>query len=125
MLTRRNLGRFGGILAALSLMFLPLASCGDAQLNALDVFKAENALGHQVLLFIALVAAILSIFAVQRQAQIALGLVGAATIGLEYISSINDPDRLVQLLAGAYLAFFGFVLVLLAGVLTLDKGSKG
>lgn len=121
MLTKSNLGRLGGIIAALSLLFLPLASCGDAQLTGIDVFNAENSEVHKILLAVALIAAIAAIFVVTRGAQIAAGVAGIVVIALEYFNSINDPERLVQLREGAYLALLGFGLVLAAGL--LDTGT--
>lgn len=117
MLTRNNLARLGGVIAALSLIFLPLASCGDAQLTGIDIFQAEGGGGHKVVLFIALAAAILSVVIMQRWAQMILGATGIATIVLEYINTLNDPERTVQLLGGAFLALLGFVLVLVAGLM--------
>lgn len=114
MLTKSNLGRLGGIIAALSLLFLPLASCGDAQLTGIQVFQAENSEVHKVLLAVALIAAVAAIFVVTRSTQIAAGVVGIAVIALEYFNSLKDPERLVQLREGAYLALLGFVLVLAA-----------
>ena len=114
MLTKANLGRLGGIIATLSLLFLPLASCGDAQLTGVDVFNAENSEIHKLLLVVALVAAIAAIFIVTRGAQIAASVAGIIVIALEYFNSTSDPERLVQLREGAYLALLGFVLVLVA-----------
>ncbi|MCW5878316.1 MAG: hypothetical protein KIS80_05560 [Anaerolineales bacterium] len=126
MLSGKALGRFGGIIATLSLIFLPLASCGDTQFHALDVFQAENSEGHKILLFVALVAAVAAVAFVQRNAQIVSGMAGVAAIGLEYSSSLRDPERLVQLLVGTHLAFFGFLLVLAAGLFTQPgRQAKG
>lgn len=120
------LGRLGGIVATLSLVFLPLARCGESQFHAMDVFRAENSEGHKALLFIALVAAISAALFVQRNVHLVAGLAGAAAIGLEYFSSFRDPDRMVQLLIGTHLAFFGFVVVLAAALLTPGRGqAKG
>jgi hypothetical protein len=121
MLTKSNLGRIGGVIATLSLLFLPLASCGDAQLTGIDVFSAENSEIHKILLAVALIAAIAAIFVVTRGAQIAAGVVGIVVIALEYFNSVQDPERLVQLKEGAYIALLGFGLVLAAGL--MDPGS--
>jgi hypothetical protein len=120
MLTKSNLGRIGGVIATLSLLFLPLASCGDAQLTGIEVFSAENSEVHKVLLAVALIAAIAAIFVVTRVAQIAACVVGIVVIALEYFNSVQDPERLVQLREGAYLALLGFGLVLAAGL--MDPG---
>ena len=120
MLTKSNLGRLGGVIATLSLLFLPLASCGDAQLTGIDVFGAENSEVHKVLLAVALIAAIAAIFVVTRGAQIAAGVAGIVVIALEYFNSVQDPERLVQLREGAYIALLGFGLVLAAGL--MDPG---
>jgi hypothetical protein len=121
MLTKSNLGRIGGVIATLSLLFLPLASCGDAQLTGIDVFSAENSEVHKILLAVALIAAIAAIFVVTRGAQIAAGVVGIVVIALEYFNSMQDPERLVQLKEGAYIALLGFGLVLAAGL--MDTGA--
>lgn len=115
------MGRLGGLLAALSLLLLPLASCGDAQLTGIDIFRAEGSSGHKAILFIALAAAVLAIFLVQHRAQIVLGLVGLAAIAVEFLFTIDDPERTIQLREGAYLAGLGFLLVLLAGWLRAGR----
>lgn len=123
-MNKSNLGRLGGVIATLSLLFLPLASCGDAQLSGIDIFNAENSEGHKVLLAIAIAAGLLAIFVVQRWAQITAGAAGIAVIAVEYFNSLNDPERTVQLREGAYLALLGFVLVLVAGAMPESAVSK-
>jgi hypothetical protein len=118
MLTSHNLARLGGVIATLSLIFLPLASCGDAQLTGIDIFQAEGSTGHKALLFITLVAAVLSIVIMQKWAHLVFGGIGIVAIALEYVSSINDPERTIQLREGAFLALLGFAFVFVAGLLT-------
>ncbi|MEX2143549.1 MAG: hypothetical protein WD740_03060 [Anaerolineales bacterium] len=122
----KNLARLGGIVAALSLVFLPLASCGEAQLTGIDIFQADGNTVHKAILFIALAAAVLAIFIVQRWAQIAFGLTGLAAIAIEYLAILDDPERTIQLREGAFLAALGFLLVLVAGLLPsrLHGGKK-
>ena len=121
MVIKRNLGRLGGVLAALSLLFLPLASCGDAQLTGLDIFQAEGSSGHKAILFIALAAAVLAIILVEHKAQLILGATGLATIVVEYLFTIDDPERTIQLREGAYLAALGFLVIFLAGLLRTGR----
>lgn len=117
MLSSHNLARIGGVIATLSLIFLPLASCGDAQLTGIDIFQAEGSTGHKAILFVTLVAAVLSIFIMQKWGHLLLGGIGLAAIGLEYLSSLNDPERTIQLREGAFLALLGFAFVFAAGLL--------
>jgi hypothetical protein len=124
MFTSKNLARIGGIVAALSLIFLPLASCGDAQLTGIDIFQAEGSEGHKAILFVALAAAVLAVFIIQRWAHLVFGGVGIAAVLVEYLSSLNDPERTVQLREGAWLALIGFLLVFAAGWLSLAPPPK-
>jgi hypothetical protein len=121
MVIKRNLGRLGGLIAALSLLFLPLASCGEAQLTGLDIFQADGNSGHKAILVIALLSAVLAVILVQHRAQLVLGATGLATIVIEYLFTIDDPERTIQLREGAYLATLGFLLVFLAGWLRAGR----
>jgi len=115
MLIKRNLGRIGGLVAALSLLFLPLASCGEDQagLGVIDIFFYGDR-GEIGILFIALTAAVLATILVQHRAQLILGATGLAAFTIEYFS-INEPESTIQLREGAYLAGLGFLLTFLAG----------
>ena len=124
MLIKRNLGRLGGVVAALSLLFLPLASCGDAQLTGVDIFQAEGNSGHKAILFIALAAAVLSVILVEHKAQLILGAIGLATIVVEYLFTIDDPERTIQLREGAYLAALSFLVIFLAGLLRTGRWAN-
>lgn len=117
MLTSHNLARLGGVIATLSLIFLPLASCGEAQLTGIDIFQAEGSSGHKAILFVTLAAAVLSIFIMQKLAHIVLGGTGLVAIAIEYFFTLDDPERTIQLREGAFLALLGFALVLAAGLL--------
>lgn len=117
MFTSHNLARLGGVIATLSLIFLPLASCGDAQLTGIDIFQAEGSTGHKAILFVTLAAAVLSIFIMQKWGHLVLGGVGLVAIAVEYFSSLNDPERTIQLREGAFLALLGFAFVFAAGLL--------
>jgi hypothetical protein len=121
MVIKRNLGRLGGLVAAFSLLFLPLASCGEAELTGINVFQAEGSSGHKAILVIALLSAVLAIFLVQHTTQIVLGLIGFATILVEYLFTIDDPERTIQLREGAFIAALGFLLVFLAGLLRTGR----
>lgn len=120
----RNLARLGGTIAALALIFLPLASCGDGALTAADIFRSEGIWVHKGILFAALVAAVLSIFILEQWAHVTFSLVGLAAIAVEYYFT-RDQASGVQLREGAYLAVIGFLLVLLAGALSPGRDKKG
>jgi hypothetical protein len=68
-----------------------------------------------------LLFALLAIFLVQHTTQIVLGLIGFATILVEYLFTIDDPERTIQLHEGAFIAALGFLLVFLAGMLRTGR----
>lgn len=116
MQTRNNLARLGGLIALFSLLFLPLASCGDSQFTGTDLlFTIEDNLIHKGILLIALVAAGLAVVVAKSHVQLGAGIAGILAIGLEYFSAAQDDAGTIQLLQGSYLALVGFVLVLAAG----------
>ena len=118
MLKRRNLARIGGVIATLSLLVLPLASCGTAELSGTDLlFEVEDNWGHRVIFFIALAAGILANVFMTRAAHVGLGAAGLLMIVIEYAFSIGDPENTVRLLPGAYAAALGFGMVLAAGLM--------
>jgi len=124
-MTSKLLSRIGGTIAALALIFLPLASCGEGQLTAADIFQAEGIWPHKAILFGAIVAAILSIFIMRRWAHLLFGFMGLAAVAVEYLFTQDESTGDIQFREGAYVALFGFLLVLLAGVLFVGKDEKG
>jgi hypothetical protein len=118
MQTRNNLARLGGLVAFLSLLFLPLASCGDAQFTGTELlFTVEEHYIHRGILLIALVAAGFAVVVAKARTQLFAGIVGILAIGLEWFSAAQDEAGTIQLLHGSYLALVGFVLVLAAGLM--------
>lgn len=116
MQTRNNLARLGGIVAVLSLLFLPVASCGDNVVTGTELlFEVEDNVIHKGILLIALVAAALAVVVAKSHVQLGAGIAGILAIGLEYFSAAQDDAGTIQLLQGSYLALVGFVLVLAAG----------
>jgi hypothetical protein len=124
-MTAKLLSRIGGTIAALALIFLPLASCGEGQLTASNIFSAEGVWQHKAILFAAIAAAVLSVLIMQRWAHYLFSLVGLAAISVEYLFTQNPQTGDIQLREGAYVALFGFLLVLLSGVLFVSKDVKG
>lgn len=124
MFSSHNLARLGGVVATLSLIFLPLASCGDAQLTGIDIFQAEGNNGHKAILFVTLAAAVLSIFILEKWAHLILGGTGLVAIAVEYFFTLDDAERTIQLREGAFLALLGFALVFAAGLLAPATAAK-
>lgn len=124
-MTSRYLARIGGTIATLALVFLPLASCGEGQLTAMNIFRAEGSWLHKAILFGALAAAVLSIFIMRGWAHLLFSFMGLAAIAVEYLFTQDENTGDIQLREGAYVALFGFLLVLLAGVLYVSRDSKG
>jgi hypothetical protein len=118
MQTRNNLARLGGLVAFLSLLFLPLASCGDAQFTGTELlFSVEEHFIHRGILLIALVAAGFAVVVAKARTQLFAGIVGILAIGLEWFSAAQDDAGTIQLLYGSFLALAGFVLVFAAGLM--------
>lgn len=112
----KTLARIGGTVAALSLIFLPLASCGEGELTAARIFTAEGILPHKAILFLAIAAAVLSVVIMGRWAQFVFSLLGIGAVGIEYLFTKNPETGDIHLLGGSYLALIGFLLVLVAGI---------
>lgn len=118
MQNRNNLARLGGIIAVLSLLFLPLASCGEARIAGTDLlFDVEGSLGHKAILAIALIAAVIAVIATKAWMQFTSGIAGLLAIGVEYLFTQKDSSGAIQLLQGSYVAMVGFALVLIAGLM--------
>jgi hypothetical protein len=115
------LARIGGSIAALSLIFLPFASCGQGQLTAIRIFSAEGIWPHKAILFMAIAAAVLSIVILQRWAQFTFSLIGLGSIGIEYLFTQNPETGDIHLRGGAFVALIGLVIVLASGIINRSK----
>lgn len=113
-----NLSRLGGLIALLALVILPLASCGEATFTGIDVlFELEGAALHKLLVAVAILAAILAIFLVTRQAQVGLGAAGLLATLVAAWMVIGDGSDDTQVQMGAWVAVLGFLIVLAAGLM--------
>jgi hypothetical protein len=124
-MTSRYLARLGGTIATLALVFLPLASCGEGTLTAANIFTAEGIWPHKAILFAAMVAAVLSIFIMRRWAHLLFSFMGIGAVIVEYLFTQDENTGDIQLREGSYVALFGFLLVLLAAVLFIERDTKG
>lgn len=77
-MTRNNFARLGGLIALVSVLILPLASCGEVRLRGADILSMETRPGVKLLVVMAGLAAVLAIFIVNRWAQLLFGLIGIA-----------------------------------------------
>jgi hypothetical protein len=118
MRTKKLLARVGGVLALFAMLALPLASCGEARLTGADMLlRVEEHAGLKLLVGSAVLAAILAIFIVRSWASVIFGMLGIGVILYSGIAlHANEVDR-VRLLGGSLIAFVGYAIVLLAGLL--------
>jgi hypothetical protein len=118
MRTKKLLARIGGVLALFAMLALPLASCGEARLTGADMLlRVPDYPGLKVLVGSAVLAAILAIFIVRSWALVIFGMLGIGAILYPGIAlHANEVDR-IRLLGGSLIAFVGYAIVLLAGLL--------
>lgn len=118
MRTKKLLARIGGVIALVAMLALPLASCGDARLTGADMlFRVQDHPGLKLLVGSAVLAAILAVFIARSWPSVIFGMVGIGVILYSGIAlHANEVDR-VRLLGGSLIAFVGYAIVLLAGLL--------
>jgi len=116
-MNRKSVARLGGVIALISVLILPLASCGDVRLRGADILFMETRPGVKSLVVAAAVAAVLAIFMVNRWAQLLIGLIGMAEFIYVAGGLWVDRSPATQVRSGSFLALIGFVMIFLAGLL--------
>jgi hypothetical protein len=116
-MNRKSVARLGGVIALISVLILPLASCGDVRLRGADILFMETRPGVKSLVVAAAVAAVLAIFIVNRWAQLLIGLIGMAEFIYVAGGLWVDRSPATQVRSGSFLALIGFVMIFLAGLL--------
>lgn len=76
---KQMLVRIGAIIVLISLLILPLVSCGEVTVTGLDMLQSEMSVGLKILLLIAISCAGLSLFLRNPSYCLASGLVGLAS----------------------------------------------
>lgn len=124
--TKKLLARIGGLVALIAMLALPLASCGQVRLTGTDILlRTEDLPGLKLLILVAVLAAIFSLFVARSWALIIFGMLGIGVILYSGIAlHANDVDR-VRLLGGSLVAFVGYAIVLLAGLLPVPPPDSG
>jgi hypothetical protein len=118
MRTKKLLARVGGVLALFAMLALPLASCGEARLTGADMLlRVPEHPGLKLLVGAAVLAAIMAIFVVRSWALVIFGMLGIGVILYSGIALHNNEVDRVRLLGGSLIAFVGYAIVLLAGLL--------
>lgn len=111
------LSKAGGILALISLLFLPLGGCEGITLTGIDALKySDVSQTIKVMLIFSMACAVLTFAVKSAEAYFTTGGVGVGSLLLAYMIARQDVP--VDLKAGGYLAILGFGLVLIEGLMT-------
>lgn len=116
------MAKIGGLVALVSIAFLPIAGCGSVGVSGWDIIRANDVgiLLKGLILFSALCA----LFAALTTAVTGLFVTGGGGILSLLIGyTLARQNIPVDLKVGAYLAFIGFGLVLVDAVLRQQKES--
>ena len=136
-MTNSNIIKLAGILALISMLFLPLAGCGTITFSGLDIIKSDDTDSTiKILLIAAIVAGILVIVLKSKGKIFLSSIVGIVLLVISYIymkSNLNpkddvigglndlstsgnnlfgmDASDIIELKAGSYLAVISFLVV--------------
>lgn len=111
----RWIAKLSGIVIVLSLIFLPIASCGEMTFTGLDVFSDGNiGAGIKILLGVSILFALVSLFLNKGQSLIWSGVIGLVSLAIGYMKARHDV-RVLSLDIGAYIAGIGFVVLAFIG----------
>lgn len=128
MLQKGLLSKIGGIVALISILFLPVGGCGKLGLTGIEILSAtdkEIEIPSEIKLMIvfSLISAFLAIFMTEVLILFICGSCGIAGILIAYqISRSKVP--VVELKIGAFLAIIGFALVLVEGFLLSKRQDR-
>ncbi len=112
---RGLLSKVGGVIALVSIVFLPIGGCGDIGLTGFEVLRDNDIPGLiKVLIGISILCAFIALFVKFYVGLVASGAIGITGLLTSYL--IARKDIPVDLKAGAYLALIGFGLVLAEGI---------
>jgi len=133
-MSNSNIIKLAGILALISMLFLPMAGCGTLTFSGLDIIKNNDTDGTiRILLIAAIVAAVLVIILKSRPQIIFASIVGIVLLVIAYIYmksnlkpkgdlggelnnfNLGDLNNLsggdiIELKSGSYLAVISFLI---------------
>ena len=116
------MAKIGGLIAVVSLCFLPVAGCGNAAVTGLQILRADDVgVILKALIGLSMLCAVLALAATTVIELFATG--GGGIVSLLICYALARQKIPFDLKEGTYLAFLGFGLVLIGAALRQQQDA--